>query len=56
MQIETAYIAEVTKLMEYVESKEDPLIEIVRTHNQNTNSTLLQAVRNLKKSFQSETK
>jgi hypothetical protein len=42
--------------MEYVESKQDPLVDIVRTHNQNTNSTLLQAVRNFKKSFQSETK
>jgi hypothetical protein len=51
MQTEGAYIAEVTKLMEYVESKQDPLIEIVRTHNHNTNWTLLQAVRNLNKSF-----
>jgi hypothetical protein len=29
MQIEGAYRAEVTKLMEYVESKEVPLVEIV---------------------------
>jgi hypothetical protein len=56
MQIEGAYIAKVMKLMEYVESKEDPLIEIVRMHNHNTNLTLLQAVRNSKKSFQSEKK
>jgi hypothetical protein len=56
MQVEGAYIAEVTKLMDYVESKEDPLVEIVRTHNQNTSSTLLQAVRIFKKSFQNETK
>jgi hypothetical protein len=48
MQIEGACRAEVTRLMEYVRRKDDPLIEIVRTHNQNTNSTLLQAVRNSK--------
>jgi hypothetical protein len=56
MQIEGAYMAEVKKLMEYVEIKEDPVIEIVRTHNHHTNPTLLQAVRNFKKSLQSETK
>jgi len=55
MQIEGAYIAEVIKL-EYVERKEDSLVEIVRMHNHNTNLTLLQAVRNFKKSFQSEKK
>jgi hypothetical protein len=56
MQTEGAYAAEVTKVMEYIESKEDALVEIVRTHNHNTNLTLLQAVRNFNKSFQSETK
>jgi hypothetical protein len=43
MQIEGAYIAEVIKL-EYVERKEDSLVEIVRMHNHNTNLTFLQAV------------
>jgi hypothetical protein len=31
MQVEGAYIAETLNLVEYVESKEDPLIQIVRT-------------------------
>jgi hypothetical protein len=42
--------------VEYVESKEDPLIQIVRTHQHNTNSALLQAANKFKKSFQGETK
>jgi hypothetical protein len=36
MQVEVAYIAETVNLVEYVESKEDPLIQIVRTHQHNT--------------------
>jgi hypothetical protein len=32
MQIEGAYIEEIMKLMEYVETNEDPQTEIVRTH------------------------
>jgi len=32
MLLEEAYGVEITKLLEYVESKEDPLIQIVRTH------------------------
>jgi len=48
MRIEGAYIAEVMKLMEYVESKEDPLIQIVRTHQHYKNSALLQTVTNFK--------
>jgi len=42
--------------MECVESKEDPLIQIVGTHHHHTNSTLLQTVKNVKKPFRSETK
>jgi hypothetical protein len=42
--------------VEYVESKEDPLIQIVRTHQHNTDSALLQTANKFKKSFQSETK
>jgi hypothetical protein len=30
MQLEEAHIIEITKLMEYVDSTEDPLIQIVR--------------------------
>jgi hypothetical protein len=56
MQVEGAYIAETVNLVEYVESKEDPLIQIVRTHQHNTNSASLQTANNFKKSFQSETK
>jgi hypothetical protein len=56
MQVEGAYIAENLSLVEYVENKEDPLIQIVRTHQHNTNSALLQTAKNFKKSIQSETK
>jgi hypothetical protein len=31
MQVEGAYIAEIIKMVEYVECKEDPLIQILRT-------------------------
>jgi hypothetical protein len=30
MQFKEAYAAEITKLLEYVDSKEDPLIQIAR--------------------------
>jgi hypothetical protein len=42
--------------VEYVESKEDPLIQIVRTHQHNTKSPLLHTANEFKKSFPSETK
>jgi hypothetical protein len=51
MQTEGAYTAEVMKLMECIGSKEDSLIQIVRTHQYHTISTLLQTVRDLKKIF-----
>jgi hypothetical protein len=35
MQVEGAYIAENLNFMEYVESKEEPVIQIVRTHQHN---------------------
>jgi ribosomal protein L11 methylase PrmA len=54
--VEGAYIAETQNLVEYVESKEDPQIQIVRTHQHNTNSALLQTANKLKKSSQSGTK
>jgi hypothetical protein len=53
MQVEGTYIAETVNLVEYVENKEDPLIQIVRTHQHNANSALLQTAN---KSFQSESK
>jgi hypothetical protein len=43
-------------LAEYIENKDDPLIQIVGTHQHNTNSALLQTAHIFKKSFQSETK
>ena len=40
MQLEAAHAADITKLMEYVDRKEDPLIQVVRTHQHNTNSAV----------------
>ena len=37
IQLEEAYILDVMKLMEYVESKADALIQTVRTHKQKQN-------------------
>jgi hypothetical protein len=52
--IEGTYIAETLNLVECVENKEDSLIQIVRTHQHNTNSALLQTANKFKKSFQNE--
>jgi hypothetical protein len=54
MQVEGACIVEIVKLVDCVEYKEDPLTQIVRTHEHNTNSTLLQTVNNFNKLFQNE--
>jgi hypothetical protein len=35
MQLKEAYIVEITKLIEYVDSKEDPVIQIIITHQHN---------------------
>jgi hypothetical protein len=56
MQVEGTYTGDTIKLMEYAESKEDPMIQIVRMHQHNTNSALLQTANKFKKSFQSERK
>ena len=49
MQLEAAYAVEITKLVEYLrDRKEDPLIQVVRTHQHNTDSAVLQTVRCLK--------
>jgi hypothetical protein len=56
MQIERAYVTEVIKLKEYVEHTEDPLMQIVRTHQHNTSTTLLHTATSLQKSPQSDTK
>ena len=48
MQLEAAHSVEITKLLEYVDKKEDPLIQVVRTHQHNTDSAVLQTTRYLK--------
>jgi len=35
MQLEGAYLVEITIAVEYVDKKEDPLLQIVRTHQHN---------------------
>ena len=50
MQLKAPHAVEITKLMEYVDRKEDPLTQIVRTHQHNTDSAVLQAARCLKTS------
>ena len=42
MQLEEAYIVEITKMVEYVDRREDPPIQTVRMHQHNINSTVLQ--------------
>ena len=54
MQLEAAHAVEITKLMEYVDRKEDPLIQVVSTHQHNTDSAVLQTARCLKAEVQRE--
>jgi len=57
MQLEASHAVEITKLVEYVDRKEDPLIQVVRTHHQhNTDSAVLQTARCLKTEVQKETR
>ena len=56
MELEAACAVEITKLMEYVDRKEDPLIQVVRTHQHNTDSAVLQTARCLKTEVQKETR
>ena len=56
MQLEAAHAIEITNLVEYVDRKEDPLIQVVRTNQHNTNSTVLQTARCLKSEVQKETR
>jgi len=56
MQLEAAHAVEITKLVEYVDRKEDPLIQVVRTHQHNTDSAVLQRARCLKTEVQKETR
>ena len=54
MQLEAAHAVEIIKLVEYVDRKEDPLIQVVRTHQHNTDSAILQTARCLKTEVQKE--
>ena len=56
MQLEEDYTVEVTKLVEYADSKADSLIHIVRTHQHNINTARLQTVRCLKTELQRGTR
>jgi hypothetical protein len=56
MQSEESYAAEITKLLKYLDSKEDPLIHVVRTHQHNINSAVLQRAGHLKTEIQSGTR
>jgi hypothetical protein len=51
MQLE-AYTVEITKLVEYIDSKEHPLKQIVRMHQHNINSSMLQTARCLNTELQ----
>jgi len=56
MQLEAAHAVEITKLVEYIDRKEDPLIHIVRTHQHNTDSAVLETARCIKTEVQKETR
>jgi len=56
MQLEAAHAVEITKLVEYVDKKEDPLIQVVRPHLHNTDSAVLQTTRCLKTEVYRETR
>ena len=56
MQLEADHTVEITKLVEYVDRKEDPLIQVVRTHQHNTDSLESHRARCLKTEVQKETR
>jgi len=56
MQLEAAHAVEITKLVEYVDRKEYPLIQVVITHQYNTDLAVLQTARCLKTEVQKETR
>ena len=56
MQLEASHEVEITKLVEYVDRKEDPLIQVVRTQQHNNDSAVLQTARHLKTKVQRETR
>ena len=56
MQLEATHAVEITKLVEYVDRKEDQLMQAVRTHQHNTDPAVLQTARCLKTEVQKETR
>jgi len=54
MQLEAAHAVEITKVVEFVDRKEDPLIQVVKTHQHNTDSAILETARCLKTEVQRE--
>jgi hypothetical protein len=56
MQLEAAHAVEITNLAEYIDRKEDPLIQMVRTHQHKINSAMLQTARYIKTEVQRETR
>jgi hypothetical protein len=56
MHLEEAYVIEITKLMEYVDSTEDPPIQIVKTHQKNTKSAIVHTARSLRTELQKGTR
>jgi hypothetical protein len=55
-QLEEAYVTEITKVMEYAKRTEDPLIQIIRTHQNNTKSAMIQRARSLRTEMQKGTR
>jgi len=51
MQLEAVHAVKITKLVDYVDRKEDPLIQVIRTHQHNTDSAVLQMARCLKTKY-----
>ena len=56
MLLEAAHVVEISKLVEYVDRKEDPLTQVVRTHQHKIDSSALQTARRLKSEVQRETR
>jgi hypothetical protein len=48
MHLEEAYIVEITTMMECVDNNEDPIIQIIRTHQHSTASAKVQSAISLK--------
>jgi len=56
MQLEAAHAVEITNLLEYVNRKVDSLMQVVRTHQHNIGSAVLQTARRLKTEEKRETR